>query len=60
VTGLLEILPEEVEGVVIPADVSELLVTCIDPNCGTCGGSGWVTVYKDGATEQEKCPICNI
>jgi hypothetical protein len=39
--------------------VEDLAATCTDPNCGTCGGSGWVTVYKDGATVQEKCPICN-
>ena len=36
-----------------------ILATATDPNCGNCGGTGWVTVYKDGATVQEKCPICN-
>lgn len=45
----LNILPE----------VEALAVTSVDPLYGLCDGSGWVTVHKDGATVQEKCPICN-
>ncbi|MGP4113916.1 hypothetical protein ACTWP5_23770 [Streptomyces sp. 4N509B] len=48
------------EAINAPRDVRGLAETRVDSNCGVCGGSGWVTVHKDGATIQEKCPVCNV
>ncbi|WP_258037309.1 MULTISPECIES: hypothetical protein [Streptomyces] len=32
--------------------------TGADPDCGACGGTGWVTVNYDGMQRKEKCPLC--